>query len=130
MANVASRRLTSKDVTNKQLYIKFRFEFLEHHHFFVRLGKLILAEPPTDGRHRLLEALDRDWVASALHAEKLLAYKPSPVYVVKIARWRRRKNILALMLSQCLKKIDMSASIRRLARDGLTEELPQEIGEI
>jgi exonuclease III len=52
MANVASRRLNSKDVTNKQLYIKFRFEFLEHRHFFIRLGKLILAEPPTDhGRH-------------------------------------------------------------------------------
>jgi hypothetical protein len=105
MANIASRGLNSKDITNKQLYIKFCFDYLKHGHFFTRLGKLIVAEPPTDGQHCLFEALERDWVASALHTESLLAYKPSPVYVVKIARWRRRKNILALTLSDKVGKV-------------------------
>jgi hypothetical protein len=99
-------------VTNKQLYyMQFRHEYVNHHihfrhnylddrNFFPRLGRLLLADPPTNGLNKTIEALDRDWVASALHREKLLAYKPSPVYVAKIACWRhRKKNVLALMLS-------------------------------
>jgi hypothetical protein len=59
--------LTSKSYKHCETYIASRWKHLHHHKWFERLGAALQQEeiPLTT-----LEALDRDWTASALAAEK------------------------------------------------------------
>jgi hypothetical protein len=125
------RRLHSNDVRNRQKYILRRHQFLQDRNFYQRIVKLQpLHEPPQDGHHRVVEALDKDWVASALYAESFCARRTDPAYVIELTKWRRRKSILLKMLTQSSTSVDMSACILKLQNYGPINDIPTTVPEI
>jgi hypothetical protein len=64
-----------------------------------------------------LEALDRDWTAFALVAEKACQTYPSGPYSQEIAQLRRRKTVISHLISSKKKGISFEHAIRHLSSD-------------
>jgi hypothetical protein len=79
----SQRGLTSKSFKHCKMYIASRWKYLNHHKWFDRLrAALQRKEVPST----ILEALDRDWTASALAAEKTCQTYPAGLYSQEIAK--------------------------------------------
>jgi hypothetical protein len=64
-----------------------------------------------------LEALDRDWTASALAAEKTCQTYPAGLYSQEIAKFRQRKTVFSHLISSKKKGISFKHAICRLSSD-------------
>jgi hypothetical protein len=79
------RGLVSKSFKHRKTYIASRWKHLHHHKWFERLRTALQQEevPAT-----IIEALDRDWTASALVAEKACQTYPAGPYSQEITQLR------------------------------------------
>jgi hypothetical protein len=96
------------------MYIASRWKYLHQHKWFERLQAALHTEevPSTT-----LEALDRDWTASALAAEKTCQAYPAGPYTQEIAKLRRRKTVFSHLISSKKKGISFERAIRHLSSD-------------
>jgi hypothetical protein len=83
LQSLSHHGLTSKSFQHRKMYIASRWKYLHHHKWFERLRAALQREevPST-----ILEALDRDWTASALAAEKTCQTYPAGPYSQEIAK--------------------------------------------
>jgi hypothetical protein len=65
----------------------------------------------------ILEALDRDWTASALAAEKACQTYPAGPYSQEIAKLRQRKTVFSHLISLKKKGISFEHAICHLSSD-------------
>jgi hypothetical protein len=77
------RGLTSKSFKHRKTCIASRWKYLCHHKWFKRLQAALHQE---DVPSTMLEALDQDWTASALAAEKACQTYPAGPYSQEIAK--------------------------------------------
>jgi hypothetical protein len=75
--------LISKSFKHRKTYIASRWKHLHHHKWFKRLRTALQQEEVSA---TTLEALDRDWTASALAAEKACQDYPAGPYSQEIAK--------------------------------------------
>jgi hypothetical protein len=75
--------LTSKSFKHRKTYIASRWKYLHHHKWFERLRTALQREEVSS---TILETLDRDWIASALAAEKKCQSYPAGPYSQEIAK--------------------------------------------
>jgi hypothetical protein len=103
------RGLTSKSFKHCKTYIASRWKHLHHHKWFQRLRTALQQEevPATT-----LGALDQDWTASALVAEKACQTYPARPYSQEIAQLRRRKTVISHLISSKKKGISFEHTIR------------------
>jgi hypothetical protein len=98
------RGLTSKSFKHCKTYIASRWKHLHHHKWFQRLRTALQQEE--------VPALDRDWTASALVAEKACQTYPARPYSQEIAQLRRRKTVISHLISSKKKGISFEHTIR------------------
>jgi hypothetical protein len=106
--------LTSKSFKHRKTYIASRWKYLRHHKWFERLQTALHQE---DVQSTTLEALDRDWTASALAAEKACQTYPAGPYSQEIAKLRQRKPVFSHLISSKKKGISFEHAIRHLSSD-------------
>jgi hypothetical protein len=110
----SQRGLTSKSFKHCIMYIASRWKHLHHHKWFKRLRTALQQEevPATT-----LEALDRDWMASASVMEKACQTYPAGPYSQKIAQLQRRKTVISHLISSKKKGISFEHTIRHLSSE-------------
>jgi hypothetical protein len=69
------------------------------------------------------EAIDRDWVCSAMHAADCFKKKPDHSWSLKLAKTHTRMHILQRIISTVSPKQDFSADIGKLANEAPSDLL-------
>ena len=95
LASPAQRILSSRHPNNCKKYINARHKYLTDHLFFERLKTV--TEDPTYNPERI-EKLNRDWVRSAIHAEKKCSRISSTPFSRRITAKRTRKFVLGKII--------------------------------
>jgi hypothetical protein len=96
------------------MYIASRWTYLHHHKWFERLRAALQRDKVSS---TILEALDRDWTASALAAEKKCQSYPAGPYSQEIVKLRKRKTVFSHLISSKRKGISFEHAIRHLSSD-------------
>jgi uncharacterized coiled-coil protein SlyX len=108
------RGLTSKSFKHRKMYIASRWKYLRNHKWFKRLRTALHQE---EVPAMMLEALDRDWTASALAAEKACQTYPAGPYSQEIAQLQQKKTVISHLISSKKKGISFEHTIRHLSSD-------------
>jgi hypothetical protein len=122
LQSLSHRGLTSKSFKHHKMYIASRWKYLHHHKWFERLQAALQRDEVLElqaalGRDKvpstILEALDRDWTASA--AEKKCQTYPAGPYSQEIVKLRRRKMTFSHLISSKRKGISFEHAICHLS---------------
>ena len=124
LATPAQRDFSSKDAGSNRKYIQNKHKYLTQHHFPSCLAHLQYAWDP-----ELAEQLDRDFQCPSSSAAKSVYHKPHALFVTKLAKLHKEKNVLKHILSQHHTGIDLSSSIAHQIHDSNDFLLPATIQE-
>ena len=108
LGSSASRILRTSNISQVTQYIKTKYDLLQEHNVFERMGRL---EHPGN-RHAYAERLDKDIVAASLTAEQQMKRYGTPAWSMELVAARRRESFLSKCITSMKTGLNHEAQLR------------------